>query len=96
LQTDEITAVIITALADVLKDKGIEAATGPDFQLFGSGSVIDSLDLVAIIVRMEEAITTSTGKTVEIVDENSMVGDDSPFRTVASLAVMAKVKIDAA
>ena len=91
----EIESLIMAAVAEVLRDKGIDAAVGPDFQLFGTGSAIDSLDLVGIVVQLEEGIVVQTGRTIEIVDENSVVNDDSPFRTVSTLAKLTQQKLEA-
>ena len=94
METGEIISAIVAALEDVLRDKGIRPEMGPDFHLFGSGSVIDSLDLVAIVVRLEEVIRERTSQSVEIVDENSVITEDSPFRTVATLARYVKAKLE--
>lgn len=95
MQKEEIMALIIEAVEELLRDKGEEAEVGPDFQLFGSESTIDSLDLVAIVVRLEENILDKTGRTLEIVDENSVVSDDSPFRTVATMTELVASKLAA-
>ena len=92
---EDITSLILSALEEVLRDKGIDTKVDSGFQLFGTGSVIDSLDLVSIVVRLEEGIHDSTGRSIEIVDENSVVSDDSPFRTVATMAQLVKSKLDA-
>lgn len=49
--------------------------------LLAEGSIIDSLDLVNLIVAVEIFCGD-----VELLDEDATVGPDSPFRTVASLA----------
>ena len=85
MELNEITAVIIRALNEILVERGLDTVKeSDDPQLFGSGSVIDSLDLVSIVVQIEEAVRESEGRTVEIVDENSVISNDSPFRTVST------------
>lgn len=97
MQIEKIQSLIIEALQEVLRDKGIaDMTTGPGFKLFGTGCSIDSLDLVGIIVHIEREIFETTGSTIEVIDETSVVSDDSPFRTVASLAELVKGKLDAA
>lgn len=96
MQIDEIKSVIVTALNEILTERGLEAVSDKDgTQLFGEGSVIDSLDLVTIIVQIEEAIREKDGRSIEVVDENSVINIDSPFRTVDSLAKLVKEKLDA-
>lgn len=77
-------------------ERGLDAADEhDDVQLFGEGSAIDSLDLVTIVVQTEEAIRERTGNSIEIVDENSVISDESPFRSVSTLTNMIKDKLDA-
>jgi acyl carrier protein len=96
LNEQEITSSIVEALNEILTERGIDTITERDnMQLFGEGSAIDSLDLVTIVVQVEEAIRENTGNTIEVVDENSVISDVSPFRTVSTLAAMIKEKLDA-
>jgi len=96
LELQEITSVIVSSLNEILVEKGLNTVSvQDDTQLFGEGSIIDSLDLVTIIVQVEEAIRNNDDRTIEIVDENSVISDDSPFRTVSSLAKMVKEKLNA-
>lgn len=96
MELEQITTVIIGALNEILTERGEEPVSEhDDAQLFGSGSVIDSLDLVTIVVHIEEAIRENDGRSVEIVDENSVISDDSPFRTVSTMAKLVKDKLDA-
>ena len=96
MNEQEITSSIVEALNEILTERGIDTITERDnMQLFGEGSAIDSLDLVTIVVQVEEAIRENTGNTIEVVDENSVISDVSPFRTVSTLAAMIKEKLDA-
>jgi D-alanine--poly(phosphoribitol) ligase subunit 2 len=96
LNQQEIKSIIVAALNEVLLEHGTEAVDAhDDAHLFGEGSLIDSLDLVTIVVQIEETIQERTGITIEVVDENSVIGGNSPFRTVGTLASMIKDKLDA-
>jgi acyl carrier protein len=57
-----------------------------DTILFGEGALLDSLGLVNLIVGLEERIEMSFGITITLADERAMARDDSPFRTMGSLA----------
>lgn len=56
-----------------------------DVILLGSGSSIDSLALVRLLVEVERLLEESTGKSIAIVDESTFEALDSPFATVGSL-----------
>jgi D-alanine--poly(phosphoribitol) ligase subunit 2 len=58
----------------------------PDAHLLGGARRVDSLTFVNLIVALEEQIQTSTGKSVVLVDEDSMATQEQPFRTVGTLA----------
>lgn len=57
-----------------------------DTRLLGSGSGIDSLDLVNIIVVIEDKVENEYGKSVTIANEEAMSRAKSPFINVESLA----------
>ena len=58
----------------------------PDVMLLET-SGIDSLDLVNLIVGIEQFIEDETGKIVTIVNEAFMSEQNSPLKTVNSLAI---------
>ena len=85
MNSEDVKALIIEGVEAALRDKGISEEVTGDFHLFGSGSVIDSLDLVGIVVGLEETIRDKTGNEIEIVDETALVSAVSPCRTVDSM-----------
>lgn len=93
MNSEEVKALIIEGVEAALRDKGMSEEVTGDFHLFGSGSVIDSLDLVGIVVGLEETIRDKTGNEIEIVDETAIVSAVSPFRSVDSMTdhVMSKL-----
>lgn len=93
MDAEKIKSMIIEGVTAVLRDKSIEQDVAGDFHLFGSGSVIDSLDLVTIVVDLEQGIRDETGQEVEIVDEEAIVSSDSPFRTVDTMTAYVKGKL---
>ena len=62
-------------------DKEIEK----DSELFGSESLLDSLDLINLIVGIEAEIQKQTGKTISLADDRALEQESSPFETVGSL-----------
>ncbi len=90
----EVQALIVESLRQLLEEKGeTPPDLGPQTQIFGGGSIVDSLDLVGVIVKVEEALFERTGKRIEVVDESSVISDDSPFRTIESLARLISKKL---
>ena len=53
--------------------------------LFGSGSKLDSLGLINLIVAVEQNIEDKFDVTITLADERAMSQEKSPFRTVGTL-----------
>lgn len=64
----------------------IQMDLGMDAPLFGQEGVLDSLELVGLIVELEQAIEDQLGISIVIADERAMSQRSSPFRTTGSLA----------
>lgn len=77
-------AAIDEVNAQAVDGKVIEKA--PDANLLGGDRRVDSLTFVNLVVALEEQIQNTTGKSVVLVDEDSMATQDQPFRTVGTLA----------
>lgn len=61
--------------------------------LFGSGSSLDSLGLVGLIVATEQKIDDQFGVAITLADEKAMSLKNSPFRTVQTLVDYATEEI---
>jgi acyl carrier protein len=70
--------------ANLARTPDAQLTAAPDAPLFGAGSPLDSLGLVALIIDIEEAFAAA-GVTVALSDDRAMSQRYSPFRTVASL-----------
>ena len=53
--------------------------------LFGSGSKLDSLDLINLVVAVEQNIEDEFDVTITLADERAMSQKTSPFRTVGTM-----------
>ena len=53
--------------------------------LFGSGSKLDSLDLINMVVAVEQNIEDEFDVTITLADERAMSQETSPFKTVGTL-----------
>lgn len=75
---------IIRSLEEVI-DPGSNLNFNSESQIFGEGSSIDSMDLVNAIMMVEESMREDLNVDLEVIDEQSIIGEDSPFKTVRSL-----------
>ena len=53
--------------------------------LFGSGSKLDSLDLINLVVAVEQNIEDEFDVTIKLADERVLSQKTSPFKTVRTL-----------
>jgi acyl carrier protein len=85
---DQILRWIYRAIDDVNVElgPGKQLSKKPDTLLFGPRSELDSLALVSLIVACEQRIYEEAGVSLSIADDRAMSRENSPFRSVASLA----------
>ena len=86
LTPDDIQAIVLTAIAAVneAREPDRQLAVAPDAAVFGSGSPLDSLGLVGLLVDVEDALR-DRGLEVELSDARAMSQTRSPFRDVPAL-----------
>lgn len=65
---------------------GVPVEKTPETPLLGSDVGVDSLTIVNLVVAIEEQLQKETGKTIILVDEDSMALQEHPFRTIGTLA----------
>ena len=53
--------------------------------LFGGDSPLDSMDLVALVVDLEEQLREQTGRDITLADERAMSQEVNPFSKVETL-----------
>ena len=86
--------MIISSLTIILEENNISNQTVNDeTEIFGTKSIIDSLQLINLIVKIEDNIYESTGKEIVVVDDTAIIGGNSPFQTVKSLSEFVYKKI---
>lgn len=75
----------IDSINDTLPDqRQLDKAEGT--VLFGSGTTLDSLGLVNLLVSFEQQVIDEVGVPITLADERAMSQRNSPFRTVDTLA----------
>ncbi|WP_162520918.1 hypothetical protein [Pseudaquabacterium pictum] len=92
-ETDLIT-LILDELRQVCAELGVDTAgLDADSVLFGDGSLIDSMALVGLIIKVEEHVLETTGQEIQVIDDAAIIADgQTPFRSPRTLAahVLAK------
>ena len=64
--------------------------------LFGVNSIVDSLALVGLIVKLEEYIFEKTGIEIQIIEDTDIISDsESPFQNAKSLSDLVLTKLNA-
>ena len=58
----------------------------PETRLLGSQSVLDSMQLVSLIVTIEREVEDAFGVALTLADERALSMKASPFRSIQSLA----------
>jgi hypothetical protein len=93
----ELEQVILRELQAVCEENGIEGVVlDRHAVLFGDDSLIDSMALVGLIIKVEEHILETTGREIQVIDDDAIIADgQTPFRDVARLAAHALQKANA-
>jgi len=65
---------------------GVTLERSEDTILFGEGAVLDSLNLVNLVMMVEQNIMMETGAEVLLASEAAMSRKRSPYRSVKALA----------
>jgi acyl carrier protein len=66
----------------------------PETALLGSGSMLDSLALVTLVVSIEGQLADKAGVPIALANERALSQRASPFRTVATLAAYIQALLD--
>lgn len=84
---DRVLKIVLDACAEMNQgfDTAIDIARGPDAPLSGSDGVLESVELVSLIIAVEEAVEDEFGTSVALADDRAFSRSSSPFRTVGTL-----------
>ncbi len=91
----EVREVVVEAIqnANLARESDQQLSTDAEAVLFGRGSPLDSLGLVALLIDIEEALA-GRGTFVTLTSERAMSRSRNPFRTVSSLATYISGLVD--
>ena len=87
LDHDAVQAIVLTALETINEERDADdkLVVTPQTRLFGADAELDSLALVSVIVDVEEAVSSASGRTVALTDDRAMSREVSPFTDVQAL-----------
>jgi hypothetical protein len=83
---------VIAKLIDETIDE-VNELTSPDRRIaklsetviVGQGSTLDSLGVVNFLTALEEKVAVSTGRSVSLLNEDTLTNPDGPLRTIAMI-----------
>jgi hypothetical protein len=86
MKQKEVQTVVIESIerANQARDEDAQLSADLGAPLFGAGSILDSLGLVALLFDIEDGLR-DLGWDGSLSDERAMSMERSPFRTVSSL-----------
>jgi hypothetical protein len=80
---------VLYPVVDEMKASDEDAAgleKRPDCVLYGPGSVIQSLQLVTFVLKVQTKVEDLTGRAIELASEKALSRSQSPYRTLQTLA----------
>ena len=86
MDVDAIQEIVLQAMraTNLARDTAAQLEVVPGAPIFGPGSPLDSLGLVALLLDIEDALQAA-GYSIVLSDERAVSQKHSPFRTVDSL-----------
>ena len=97
MKLDSVKKIVMDGLNYVLVENDIKNIfVDENTEIFGSKSIIDSLQLINLIVKIEEDVYDQSGKEIIVVDDEAIIGENSPFQTIQSLAEFVHKKVESA
>lgn len=87
--------LVTTVVHQVGEEAGYDVLqnVGPETELLGGSSGIDSLTVVQIVAELERQSEETFGKAIVLADERAMSRRSSPFRTVGALAELLRERL---
>src|SRR5262249_40376743 len=80
--------IVLTSLQEVFVQSGLDAPAtiNDDTVLVDKNAMLDSLDVMALIVEVEQRVENDHDVSVTLANDKAMSAKNSPFRTVAVLS----------
>jgi acyl carrier protein len=90
-----IRSLVLQSLAALneLRSAQTRFRTTDDMALYGAGGVLDSLELVNLVVDLEQRLDEEMGAIVTLTDEKAVSQRHSPFRSVPALVEFVATRV---
>ena len=76
MNKSDLVDLIIAELKQICEESNIDTSDiDNQTVLFGGGSIIDSMALVSLIIKVEEFVLETTGKEIDVIDEETIIID---------------------
>jgi len=94
-EANEIVEVILSSAGKIMEqlDEKDRVPLTENSDLFAGTSPFDSLNLVALVVELEQALEKKYGRHIALADERSMAQPSNPFSNVASLSAYVRLLV---
>jgi acyl carrier protein len=93
-KVDKIIFKVMDSINQSLLSEGSKLALNDQTKLFGEDSLLDSLDLVNLIVGIENELEEEFGVQINLVTEESLSLPINPFTSVATLSKYITSKLE--
>mgnify|MGYP001412868385 CR=1 FL=1 len=94
MDLNQIKDIIKSSIKSVFEQDDIQNIVITDeTEIFGSKSIIDSLQLVNLIIKIEAEVFEQIGEEIIVVDDDAIIAENSPFETIQSLSEFVYKKI---
>ena len=85
MEKHTINKIIKDALLTILEENNINDIDISDkTEIFGTTSIIDSLQLINLVVKIEDQVYETFNNEIVIVDDSAIISGNSPFHTISS------------
>lgn len=85
--TQRVKDLVLESLAALNEDKSGDEKipVSGDVVLMGADALLDSLDMINLIINLEERLYAATDQQIQLAADAQSFEDDHPFRTVSTL-----------
>ena len=94
MKQPEIEAIIYQVFDNLMEQSTeLELEKQQSTPLVGDGSVLDSLGLVNFLVALEQKLQDIVGSSFQIADQDLLIGEEQPLRSVETLSAYLAKKL---
>ena len=93
---ERVRALVIDALRSVMghRTDAQQLALGDEESVYGVAGVLDSLELVNLVIELEQRLEDEFSAVVTLADDRAVSQKQSPFRSVPSLVDLLVSRLD--